>query len=61
MFEGFMDVIASHNVGVQNGVASMGTSLTNNQIKAIDRASKQVLIAYDGDSPGQKATLRLSA
>jgi DNA primase len=58
LFEGFMDVIASHNVGVQNGVASMGTSLTNNQIKAIDRASKQVLIAYDGDSPGQKATLR---
>lgn len=58
LFEGFMDVIASHNEGVGNGVASMGTSLTNNQIKAIERTSKQVLIAYDGDKPGQKATLR---
>ena len=58
LFEGFMDVIASHNEGVGNGVASMGTSLTSNQIKAIERTSKQVLIAYDGDKPGQKATLR---
>lgn len=58
LFEGFMDVIASNNVGVGNGVASMGTSLTENQIKVIDRTSKQVLIAYDGDNPGQKATLR---
>lgn len=58
LFEGFMDVIASHNEGVANGVASMGTSLTNNQIKAIERTSKHVLLAYDGDKPGQKATLR---
>lgn len=58
LFEGFMDVIASHNEGVGNGVASMGTSLTANQIKIIDRTTKQVLIAYDGDNPGKKATLR---
>lgn len=58
LFEGFMDVIASHNEGIGNGVASMGTSLTSNQIRVIEKASKQILIAYDGDTPGQKATLR---
>lgn len=58
LFEGFMDVIASWRAGVKQGVASMGTSLTNEQINMIKRQSKNVVIAYDGDSAGIEATHR---
>lgn len=58
LFEGFMDVMSAHQSGVDNGVASMGTSLTEEQIYAIQRITKQVYICYDGDVPGQKATQR---
>lgn len=58
LFEGFMDVIAAFSAGVQNGVASMGTSLTVEQVQKISRLADQVLIAYDGDSAGQAATKR---
>lgn len=58
LFEGFMDVISAFQAGVTNGIASMGTSLTNNQISMIERITKQIYICYDGDSPGQNATNR---
>ncbi len=58
LFEGFMDVIAAWTAGVKNGVASMGTSLTNEQIKMIQRASNKLLLCYDGDSAGIEATKR---
>ncbi|KRK98135.1 DNA primase [Secundilactobacillus odoratitofui DSM 19909 = JCM 15043] len=58
LFEGFMDVMSAHQAGVDNGVASMGTSLTDEQIYAISRITKQVYVCYDGDVPGQKATQR---
>ncbi|WP_198022554.1 DNA primase [Carnobacterium pleistocenium] len=60
LFEGFMDVIAAWKVGVTNGIASMGTSLTNEQIHLIDRVTDHVLIAYDGDPAGIEATKRAS-
>lgn len=58
LFEGFMDVIAAWNAGVKSGVASMGTSLTNEQIQMIQRASKSLVFCYDGDSAGIEATNR---
>lgn len=58
LFEGFMDVISSWQVGVKNGIASMGTSLTNEQISALDRVTDKVVIAYDGDNAGLEATKR---
>lgn len=58
LFEGFMDVIAAWQVGIQNGVASMGTSLTNEQIHMLGRITDQVLVAYDGDDAGIEAAKR---
>lgn len=58
LFEGFMDVIASWQAGIQNGVASMGTSLTNEQIHMLGRITDDVLIAYDGDDAGVEAAKR---
>ena len=55
LFEGFMDVISAYNAGVKNGVASMGTSLTEEQVVELGRTVKQVDICYDGDSAGQNA------
>ena len=60
LFEGFMDVIGAWQAGVTNGIASMGTSLTNEQIHLIDRVTDHVLIAYDGDPAGIEATKRAS-
>ncbi len=58
LFEGYMDVIAAYQAGVPNGIASMGTSLTSNQVASIARHAKKVTICYDGDDPGQKAIER---
>lgn len=58
LFEGFMDVIAAWQSGVKSGVASMGTSLTNEQIRRLERVAKEVVICYDGDSAGVQATNR---
>lgn len=55
LFEGFMDVISAYGAGVKNGVASMGTSLTEEQVGIIGHATKQVDVCYDGDSAGQNA------
>lgn len=58
LFEGYMDVISAAQAGVKNGIASMGTSLTTEQIYAIERTTDQLNICYDGDTPGQRATQR---
>lgn len=58
LFEGFMDVISAYSVGVKNGVASMGTNLTEEQIGIIQHLTSQVNICYDGDDPGQDAINR---
>lgn len=58
LFEGFMDVLAAYRSGVKNGVASMGTSLTEQQVYSLARVSKKLSICYDGDQPGQDATKR---
>ncbi|SFH59303.1 DNA primase [Pisciglobus halotolerans] len=58
LFEGFMDVIAAYQAGVQHGVASMGTSLTNEHIHLLDKVVDKVVIAYDGDQAGIEATKR---
>ncbi|HSI76480.1 MAG TPA: DNA primase, partial [Lunatimonas sp.] len=58
LVEGYTDVISMHLAGIENVVASSGTSLTENQIKLIKRFSDQVTVLYDGDAAGIKASLR---
>lgn len=58
LFEGFMDVIASCRASVNNAIASMGTALTFDQINAIKRLTKNVIVCYDSDEPGINASLR---
>jgi len=58
LVEGYVDVIALHQAGIKNVVASMGTSLTPSQVRLIKRYSDRVLIAYDQDKAGIAATLR---
>ncbi|MCA5004138.1 DNA primase [Sphingobacterium bovistauri] len=58
LVEGYADVIAMHQAGVENVVSSSGTSLTTGQIKLISRFTRNVVILYDGDAAGIKASLR---
>lgn len=58
LFEGYMDVIAAFRAGVKSGVASMGTSLTREQVRLMKRYTDNVTICYDGDPAGIEATLR---
>jgi len=58
MVEGYMDTLALVQAGVKNVVASMGTSLTEEQAKLARRYVEDIYICYDGDSAGQNATLR---
>lgn len=58
LVEGYADVIAMHQAGVENVVSSSGTSLTSGQIRLISRFTKNVVILYDGDDAGIKASLR---
>lgn len=58
MVEGYMDTIALYSAGFENVVASMGTSLTKEQARLLKRYTDTVIISYDGDSAGQKATMR---
>lgn len=58
MVEGYMDVISMHQIGIENVVASSGTSLTEGQIRMIRRFSKKVTLIYDSDAAGIKASLR---
>ncbi|MGI6705289.1 MAG: DNA primase [Clostridia bacterium] len=56
--EGYMDVISLHQGGIENVVASLGTSLTHEQARLMKRYCNEIYIAYDGDTAGQKATMR---
>ena len=58
LVEGYLDVISMHQSGIQNVVASSGTSLTTGQIKLIHRFTKNITLLYDGDKAGIKASIR---
>lgn len=58
LVEGYADVLSVHQAGVENVVASSGTSLTTEQIRLIGRFTKNITILYDGDDAGIKASLR---
>jgi DNA primase len=58
LVEGYTDVISMHQSGIENVVASSGTSLTVEQIKAIHRFTSNITVLFDGDSAGEKASIR---
>lgn len=58
LYEGYMDVIAAYKAGVKSGIASMGTSLTDDQIYLLRRITPNIIINYDGDDPGVHAEER---
>lgn len=58
LVEGNIDVISMHQSGLENTVASCGTSLTREQIRMIKRYTRNVTLMYDGDPPGIKAAIR---
>lgn len=58
MVEGYTDVISMHQAGVENVVASSGTSLTTEQIQLLRRFTRNITVIYDGDSAGIHASLR---
>ncbi|MGM9992224.1 MAG: DNA primase [Candidatus Bruticola sp.] len=59
--EGYLDVIAMHQIGIECCVASLGTAFTAEQAKLLKRYTKQVILAYDGDKAGVKAIINGSA
>ncbi len=56
--EGYMDVIALHQAGFTNAVACLGTALTQEQARLMKRYTDEVVLSYDSDEAGQKATKR---
>jgi len=58
LVEGYTDVMSLHEVGIENVVASSGTSLTQEQVRLIKRFTPNITILYDGDAAGIKASLR---
>ncbi len=56
--EGYMDVIAINQAGIENVVATLGTALTSEQARLIKQYADEVVISYDSDEAGQKATAR---
>ena len=58
LVEGYTDVVSLHQAGIENVVASGGTSLTPDQLRLIKKFTKNLTIVYDGDSAGIKAALR---
>ncbi len=58
LVEGYTDVIAPSSRGIKNVIASMGTSLTEEQVSLLSRYVSEVIIAYDRDEAGQQATLK---
>lgn len=58
LYEGYMDVIAAYKAGVKSGIASMGTSLTDEQVYMMRRNNRNIIINYDGDDPGVHAAER---
>ncbi|WNF37728.1 DNA primase [Bacillaceae bacterium IKA-2] len=58
LFEGYVDVISAWQAGVKNSVATLGTAITDQQAKLIRRNAETVIICYDSDQAGLKATYR---
>ena len=58
LVEGYTDVIKMHQCGISNVVASSGTALTENQIRLINRLTKNITVVFDGDAAGSRAALR---
>ncbi|HZK57107.1 MAG TPA: DNA primase, partial [Clostridia bacterium] len=58
LVEGYMDVVALHQAGFRNAVASLGTSLTGFQGKLLKKYCDEVIVCFDGDEAGEKATMR---
>ncbi|WP_298363378.1 DNA primase [uncultured Lutibacter sp.] len=58
LVEGYTDVISLYQSGIQNVVASSGTALTENQIRLINRLTKNITILFDGDAAGIRASIR---
>lgn len=56
IMEGFMDVIRAYTIGIKNVVATMGTAVTNDQAHLIKKLGKEVILCFDGDAAGAKAT-----
>ncbi len=56
--EGYLDVVTLHQNGIENAVASSGTSLTQEQVKLISRFTDNITMLYDGDAAGIKAAMR---
>jgi DNA primase len=56
--EGYLDVIGCHQAGIKNVVAPLGTALTTEQLKLLSRFCKEVILLFDADSAGIKASLR---
>lgn len=56
--EGYMDVIAYHQCGIKNAVAPLGTALTEDQLRIVRGFAETVLLSFDSDGAGQKATVR---
>ena len=58
LVEGYTDVIQMHQAGIENVVASSGTALTPDQIRLINRLTKNVTVLFDGDAAGLRASIR---
>lgn len=58
LVEGYMDVITVYQAGIPNVVATLGTALTENQAKLLLKYCSEILVCYDSDEAGQKATIR---
>lgn len=56
--EGYMDVIALHNHGINNVVATLGTALTKEHGRILDRYAEEIVVCYDSDEAGMKAAMR---
>ncbi len=56
IMEGFMDVIRAYSVGIKNAVATMGTAVTKEHIVLLKRMAKNIVLVFDGDAAGAKAT-----
>ncbi|PCI24079.1 DNA primase [Candidatus Peregrinibacteria bacterium] len=58
ILEGYMDVIAAHQMGLENVVAVSGTALTEDQLKLLARYTKHIVLCFDQDTAGRRATTR---
>ncbi|MES2747433.1 MAG: DNA primase [Bacteroidota bacterium] len=58
LVEGYTDVIQMHQSGIENVVASSGTALTSDQIRLINRLTKNITVLFDGDAAGLRASIR---